>query len=272
MDANLEVNAIHDFNTSISIGMKKVLQFLPKNPEIIFFICAFILWTALMCNENSKEGGDFSWHDIKVEANGMVFDLFVFGILVTVYNAIRARKEKVERYKEEIDDFREWPGNEAKFRVMGLIRRLVREGEKKLNLQNCYLEGVSFGDWKLTETHFDMATLSEAKFYQTKLIGSTFQETKLKNAKFYGVDLTSADFSGADLEGVDFSNSNLSNVNFEGAIVWPLGVYSTNPSSQKQYPYGSDDWFRKLETDGVVGLNEIENKYYVDEFGILRVK
>jgi hypothetical protein len=252
--------------------MKKVFGFLRKNPEIIFFICAFILWTAFMCNENSKEGGDFSWHDLKVEANGMIFDLFVFGILLSIYEALREKKEKIERLHEEIDDYREWPEKEAKFRLMGSVRRLIREGENKLNLRNCYLEETRFADWNLSNTHFDMANLLQAKFYQTVLIGSTFQEANLKNAAFYNVDLTGANFSGADLEGVDFSNVNLSNVTLEGAIVWPLSIHIIEDIGQKAYPFGSDDWFRKLETDGVIGWQEIENKYYVDQYGILRLK
>ena len=117
-----------------------------------------------------------------------------------------------------------------------------------------------------------MSNLLQAKFYQTVLIGSTFQEAKLKNAEFYSADLTGADFSGADLEGVNFSKANLSNVTLEGAIVWPPHIYILEEIGQKTYPFGSDDWFRKLETDGVIGWEEIENKYYVDEFGILRLK
>lgn len=225
-----------------------------------------------MCVLNSKDGANFQWHDILVEANGMFFDLLVFGILLSIYEALREKKEKIVRLHEEIDDYREWPENEAKFRLMGSVRRLIKEGEKKLNLRNCYLEGTRFADWNLSKTHFDMAILLEAKFYQTVLIGSTFQEAKLTNASFYSVDLTGANFSGADLEGVNFSKTNLSNVNLEGAIVWPPHYISLEESAKKPYPYGSDDWFRKLEKDGVTGFEEIETKYYVDEHGILRLK
>jgi Pentapeptide repeats (9 copies) len=249
----------------------KVYNFLIAKPARFFFLAA-ILWGGLMCVFNSKDGANFQWHDILVEANGMFFDLLVFGILLSIYEALREKKEKIERLHEEIDDYREWPEKEAKFRLMGSVRRLIKEGEKKLNLRNCYLEDTSFADWNLSKTHFDMSNLLQAKFYQTILIGSTFQEAKLKNAAFYSADLTGADFSGADLEGVNFSKANLSNVTLEGAIVWPIHIYILEEIGQKTYPFGSKDWFRKLETDGVIGWEEIENKYYVDEFGILRLK
>lgn len=157
--------------------MKKVLAFLYKNPEIIFFICAFILWTGLMCWSNSKEGGDFSWHDLKVEANGMIFDLFVFGILVTIYNAVRARKEKIERLQEEIDDYRWWQEKEAMYRILGAIRRLNKEGVSRIELQHC--------------------TLSGAHLLGVNLTGATFSLTVLNRTDFTGADLSTANFVGA---------------------------------------------------------------------------
>ena len=249
--------------------LKKSFDYLSAKP-VRFFLTAALLWMIIMCVLNVLNG--IQWKDILVEANGMAFDLLVFGVLLSLYDALRDKKDKIERLHEEIDDYKEWPEKEAKFRIMGAVRRLIKEGEKKLNLRNCYLEDTSFADWNLSKTHFDMANLLQAKFYQTVLIGSTFQDAKLNNAAFYSADLTGADFSGANLEGVVFSNSNLSNVNLEGAIVWPLLFSPSESSSQKQYPYGSEDWFRELETSGVIGLEEIRNKYYVDEDGILRLK
>lgn len=249
--------------------MKKVLTLSRKNPEIIFFLCAFILWTALMCWENSKEGGDFSWHDLKVEANGLIFDLFMFGILVTVYNAIRAKKEKIERLKEEIDDYREWHEKEARFRIMGLIKRLVREGETKLNLQNCYMAGASFADWDLSETRFGGAIMDDVKFYKTNLFGASFEGVNLNNAKFYSVELDGANLSNTILLGTDFSNSNMSEVNLIGAQITPTIIVLGDSTHSRS---SSDWWFDELEKNGVKGLDRIRTKYFVDAFGTLQLK
>jgi len=251
--------------------MKNALQFLRKNPEINFFIWAFILWTALMCNENAKEGGDFKWHDLKVEANGMIFDLFVFGILVTTYNAIRARKEKIERLKEELEDYQDWHEKEARFRIVGIIKRLVKEGIKKIDLRKCFLVEASFGKIDLSGSHFDMAILTDANFYHSVLVSSTFKAATLNGCIFHGTDLTDADFSNADLRGTKFSKgTNLTKAKFKDSIVLKTKSYLL--VEYEEYPLKSDVWFRELEKAEVIGWEEIENKYYVDKNGTLQLK
>jgi hypothetical protein len=251
--------------------MKKLLGFLNRNPEVVFFIGVFILWTAIMCNENRKEGGDFNWHDVKVEANGMILDLFVFGILVTVYNALRARKEKIERLKEELEDYQDWHEKEARFRIVGIVKRLVKEGIKKINLRKCYLVEASFGKIDLSESHFDMAILTDANFYNSVLVSSTFRAATLNGCIFHGTDLTDADFSNADLIGTKFSKgTNLTKAKFKDSLV--LKTISYLLVEYEEYPLKSDVWFRQLEMAEVIGWEEIENKYYVDKNGTLQLK
>lgn len=80
---------------------------------------------------------NFSYHDILVEFHGLVFDLFVFGIILTIYETNKSKKEKaqadkkrktdlIERYTEEINDFKFWKSEEAMYRTRGLIKRLVK--------------------------------------------------------------------------------------------------------------------------------------------------
>jgi hypothetical protein len=71
----------------------KIYNFLIAKPARFFFLAA-ILWGGLMCAFNSKDGANFQWHDILVEANGMFFDLLVFGVLLSIYEALREKKEK----------------------------------------------------------------------------------------------------------------------------------------------------------------------------------
>lgn len=97
-----------------------------------------------MCYLNYKDGADFSWHDLLVEANGMVFDLLVFGILLSLYEALKEKREKIERLMEEIEDYRDWQGQEAVYRTVGAIRRLIdlKADRSKVSLHNCCLEHV----------------------------------------------------------------------------------------------------------------------------------
>src|SRR5258706_12321243 len=56
---------------------------------------------------------------IRVEAHGTLFDILVIGLFILWLNFKRAESERVRRYAEEIDDFREWRSDEASHRIAG---------------------------------------------------------------------------------------------------------------------------------------------------------
>lgn len=59
--------------------MKKAIDFFTAHPAR-FFLVAALLWGGFMCFLDYRDD-KFDWHDLLVEANGMVFDLLIFGIL-----------------------------------------------------------------------------------------------------------------------------------------------------------------------------------------------
>lgn len=258
--------------------MKASLQFLRKNPEIIFFICLLILWTAIMCNENAKEGGDFRWHDIKVEANGMIFDLFVFGVLVSIYNALRASKEKTERLKEEIDDYRGWNEKEAMYRIVGAVKRLNKLGVSRIILTDCFLSGAHLSGERLTtaeisradlsEAHLSGADLRKAHLLWANLSGADLTKANLSEAHLFEANLSGADLSGANLTKAYLVKANFSGANLTGADLTEAKLGWTNFSGAKV----SQDWFEKLEEWKIEGREEIIEKYLIDKNGILRLK
>jgi len=86
--------------------------------------------------------------NVLVEAHGFMMDLVIFGFVLTAYELFRQRKDRIERYHEEIDDYRGWDEKEAMYRNAGNIRRLNREGESRIrlyhsNLYNANLIGVN---------------------------------------------------------------------------------------------------------------------------------
>jgi len=56
----------------------KIYNFIIAKPARFFFLAA-ILWGGLMCEFNSKDGANFQWHDILVEANGMFLTYLFLG-------------------------------------------------------------------------------------------------------------------------------------------------------------------------------------------------
>lgn len=230
----------------------KIVDSLTAKPAR-FFLLAALLWFGLMCFLNSKDVGEngFSWHDILVEANGMVFDLLVFGILLSIYDALREKKGKVERLHEEIDDYRGWDEKEAMHRIVGAINRLNKLGEFQLQLNKCFLEGgqlvkANLKGANLAWANLKGANLREANLEGTNLEGTNFQGSNLSGANLKGANLAWADLQGAGLSKSDLTGANLTNIKVR------------------------TDWFEMIEAIKVKGHEEIITKYFLDEEGRLK--
>ncbi|MEO5572892.1 MAG: hypothetical protein ABIR48_00165 [Gammaproteobacteria bacterium] len=59
-----------------------------------------------------------NWPDVRLEAHGLVMDIFVFGILILAFNKARETRNLKRHYHEEIEDFRDWKSDEEKYREM----------------------------------------------------------------------------------------------------------------------------------------------------------
>ena len=194
----------------------------------------------------------FSFHDIFVEFHGLVFDLFVFGIIIVIYDKIKSKKDKVTRYMEELDDYRYWKSEEASFKIMGLLRRLVDNGQKEINLVCCHLPNMfdattikSFND--MTKWRFREANLNENTFHRINMSYCSFITTKLENTNFFHVNLTGSVFHFLGFKKTIFYGCDLTNVFFELVTV------------------PSIDWFDDLEEKKNIGIESIREKYVVIE-------
>lgn len=267
----------------------KIINYLTAKPAR-FFLVAAILWFILMCFLNTKDGSNFAWHDILVEANGMTFDLLVFGILLSVYEALREKRDKIERLHEEIEDYRQWDEKEALFRIEGAIKRLLRLGIQlsEIDLKSCYLsakffekavneeanlKGVIlkrayFNSTNLQKANLPFANLQDVHFIQANLKGADFQCAFLQEVNFEEANLIEANFQGAVLKDVDFQRANL-----EGAFLEVAILHSTNfQGANLQGAIVGIDWFEMIESWKIIGIEDIKEKYIIDEKGILRLK
>ena len=283
--------------------MKKTLDFLTAKPAR-FFLFAALIWGGFICYLNSKDVGEngFNWHDILVEANGMVFDLFVFGILLSVYESLREKRGAIERLIEEIDDYREWDEKEATYRIAGAVRRLNKRGVTKIHLTACFLSNASLQGVDLSGSFIILANLSRAKLHGSKLsrvnlMGANLSEadlseTDLSRADLSGANLSGANLSGANLSGADLSEANLSGTNLSRTNLLDVDLSGTNlfrtkllltgvskeeiekAQVNRNYPnqIAIDNWLLNLEKWKVIGWEDIALKYQVNKNGKLQLK
>jgi hypothetical protein len=191
-----------------------------RDSEIKVSILVLFFFGLLILCLDWKFGINFS--DIQVEAHGLIMDVFVFGILILWINKIRDRHNLRLRYHEKIDDFRDWKSDEAKYRILGTIKRLARLGEKIFDVNRAYLwgihlENISFEDSNFNCTNLTEAYISNCSFKRVDFTGASlakanivrclFYDCKLDRANFFDVILHEIDFLGSDLTHFDQSNN-----------------------------------------------------------------
>lgn len=204
--------------------------------EITVSLLFFILIGLLIIFLDYEYG--FQLSNIQIQAHALLMNILVFGILILWINKIRDRHNLRIRYHEEIDDFRDWKADEAKFRILGSIKRLVKLGEKIIDVNRAYLSGVWLENYSFEDSNFNCTNLSDAhisgctfkrvdftgaSFANANIVRSSFHECKLDRANFVGVVLFEIDFAGSDLIHFD----QLNNLDTAHVIYNPMNLDET---------------------------------------------
>jgi uncharacterized protein YjbI with pentapeptide repeats len=137
--------------------------------EVFFWAVLFVM--GLSFGFYIIKGMDF-YEKILVEAHGMVMDIFVFGVLIFYINRKSGKRMEVKRYKDEIDDFRNWKTPESAYRITGNIRRLTRNGVTRINLSDCFLREMDLRDLNLQQADLTNADLRGASLVGADLRGA----------------------------------------------------------------------------------------------------
>ncbi len=222
------------------IGFKKVLEKIGGNPilasSLVFVLASVIVMGLTLVKYGYNE--EF-YRNILVEAHGMLYDILVIGVIIFALHKVGEkkfeRKLEIQRYQEEIDDFRHWESEEAMYRIVGDIKRLNRAGISKINLSYCYLVEAKLGldlqeriDWvegRLSESERKKrakgylvsmgkreewkANLRGAELWKANLKGANLMSIDLRDAKLYRANLQRAKLVWTDLEGADLKEVNL---------------------------------------------------------------
>lgn len=166
----------------------------------LIFTIPIIYFTGLI---NLKQYPYFE--GLRVEAGGFVLDIILFGLVLGYYNYKTEKKQKIENYKNEIDDYREWDEKEASYRIYGLMKRLVKLNELKVDISSCYFENIKF--FKMHNDTFN--------FYEFVLTGAVFKDCKLNSCNFSNIKMSKKgtdckDYICEQMEPIKFINCDLS--------------------------------------------------------------
>lgn len=199
----------------------KVSRFVSDNPlalglVIFIFITSLILLTLLIAPFDGEWKETFK--NVRVELIGATADLVLLFILVEVIRKRNDKRNRIRQYKEELSDYQGWNEPEAKHRVAGLVRRLIKEG--------VLLQEIDFSDLHLgladSETIRHIIYREEIKILSFR--GADLHQLVGNDISFHGVDMRDTRITNTHLAKPNFINCKMQNVVFGGVLIGGLFI------------------------------------------------
>jgi hypothetical protein len=160
---------------------------------------------------------------ILAEANAVLIDIFLLGIVIAIYDYRRRRKEKVGDLQKELAHLRMWNATEGVLRKVELIGELTTNGHKPPNLRHYNLRGGALSGYDLSGvdmrfTVLEGALMPSAKFVRSDLFCVDFSNSLLVQADLTGANLSEANFAGAQLSNAILAGADVRHADFRGAM------------------------------------------------------
>lgn len=145
---------------------------------------------------------DISPEDVAVEFHGLIFDLILFGIIITVFDLFDKRAKDKKRWLEELDDYRYFKSKTASNRITGILHRLNKNNYYQIDLTNIKITGavlwlVIGGFWRIP-----INTLTKKAFKWTLLL-RTF---KTKDLLIFNLFIEKSSISSSLFQHIYFSD------------------------------------------------------------------
>ena len=200
--------------------MKRPKSLIPNKTQI-FVIVAFLLVVYLIYYDFYVKSPNFDWNDVNIEIHGLLFDIILFGIVLTFYDKVIRKKEEIKRFKFVIEDCRTLSSEFAQTSLRNAIRQLYYLGEKKIEINNCYLPYSDdlFRNKNYEMTNLNYSNLDSTGFGNVNFYDTYFRRSIITSSSFIDCNLRKANFNNAFLMNTSFNNCKLGGATFEGAIV-----------------------------------------------------
>lgn len=243
---------------------------LPNYSSILFF-SGLVLLSVIILYFFDRSDAKFDWHDILVEAHGLVFDLIVFGVVITIFEYFRNRRENIKRYQENIQDYSGWQSDEAKHLIVSNINRLHDLGIRTFYLSESYLKGANLGDFDMSGSVMAFCNLENASFVRSNLNSVNLVAANLSNVYFTNTCLQNADLRNSNCKGTHFTVTDLRGCNFTHADLrnavciacdWKEAIL-TNANVENMI-VDDINWMDELHRLSIAGADEIALRYFVD--------
>lgn len=162
------------------------------------------------------------WENVLVEAHGLVFDIFVLGLILVWMDSYRQKRELIARNQEGLLDLNTFVDQESVKRKINMIKRLNDYGVYKIDVTDLALCDIELKGFRINKSRLYGLKLKKCRVFNldisnSKLNSADFSGSIIKKSNILDTNLNNAKFIGSMLIGIDYKNSNLSRVNFLNA-------------------------------------------------------
>lgn len=204
------------------------------------------------------------WKNLAAGLHNTVFDLLFIGVLIFWLNKRGERRIEVQRYRDDIDLWRDDASATAKRKNLISIRRLNEHKVYDIDLSKSVLQGIDLSGLKFIGGNLEEAKCYETIFKESDLTEATLDKANLKKADFTGACLAGVKARGAILDLAVLQGANLKGADFTGTsisgVIWAGATYD----KKTKFPYEFDRSEMKITNtdnirrgDGVTGTAEI---------------
>ena len=198
----------------------RIKSFISDKPKSSLFIgVAIVILVILGITDYFLMSADtYDVYDILVESHGLFFDLIVFGIILSVYEEWRNRKEQLQRCTDEL--------NHLKY------SKIENAGQKAvvvaIKMQKLQAREIDLSAFKIEEYHVhDLRHISNWRFGHLKRFSITistvsntsFSGIVLNNVTFISCEFIDCSFALSKFENVTFLSCTFKNVNFDNVLL-----------------------------------------------------
>lgn len=258
--------------SNLKLSIKYWIEYeLINYSAIVFFLLAAIVFSALIVILDFNDP-EFSWHNILVEAHGLIFDLLIFGLLWTVFEFYKSKKEKIKSLTDEINDLIQLKTEEARVGIISKMNSLYDLGVSKFYISGAFLKNGSLQEMDLTDSVMVLINFENGSFIRSTLKNVDLRASYLKNVYFTDADLENAKLSKSNLTKskftvTNFNNSDLTDCDLDEAEFAGCSYENANFTGVKltNVLVDNKNWFGELKSQNVNGVDELEQLYTVAE-------
>ncbi len=198
----------------------RIKTFIADNPKSALFIgVAFLIILVLgVADYFLMSPETYDIYDILVESHGLFFDLIVFGIILSVYEEWRDRKEQLQRCSDEMNHLKYSKVKNAGQKAVVIALKMQSLKAREIDLSVFRVEEYHIHDLRRMDNwHF--GNLKRFSITICNISNTSFSNIVLNKVTFISCNFENCSFALSKFENVTFLSCTFKNVNFDNVLL-----------------------------------------------------